>query len=107
MRDVFRRIVLSKEPIVLCECPVPWVVTRSPVVAGIADDGDDIVHGLGVHDGRWTLVGGEVPGAARLVPGGIARGHELAVEEVAEGTDAGSLCSGGDRGSHGVCVLRG
>ena len=49
------------------------------------------------------LVGGEVPGEARLVPLGVCGGEDLPVEEVAEDADAGNLlCGDGERGGHFV-----
>ena len=61
------------------------------VVAGVLDDRDDVVDRLGEDDRRRPLVGGEVPGEARLVPAGVVGGDDLSVEEVAEG---GELVSG-------------
>ena len=48
------------------------------VLGGEADRPGDVVGALGEDDGLRALVGGQVPGQARLVPIGIARGGNAA-----------------------------
>ena len=49
-----------------------------PVGGGEADRRGDVVGALDEGDRAGLLVGGEVPGQARLVPVGVARGGDAA-----------------------------
>ncbi|MEN3284260.1 MAG: hypothetical protein V7607_5400 [Solirubrobacteraceae bacterium] len=55
-----------------------------PEVARGPHDGEHVVLALGERDGGGVLVGVEVPGQARVVPAGVARGEQSAAEAAAQ-----------------------